>query len=427
MSKVSDRVNSLIQRSGMSVMWTSSASLNRFQRGIQTDFSGVIGQLNNVYYPLVSNLVGELDNRDIDVFDLGLSGNTLYADVEATSGSGTYLYDTTLDRRKSIKESIDTLGTAIDSLTATTLSLAQQDWPGDIFLDQLESFQSSIASTEASLVQLKQDTYGSGYTLYGSGNAIQDYPLAQYIDALGAFFGGFPSTGITYTDTFPTLTFTVPISSISFDVNIGQSNVTDLTTNLSAIRTFVGMNTAASTTVYSDHGTITYVSDGDSLEKSIQVLDDQLNSIVSDVLLTKTAFTDTSYYTLTTDGGAVTSSNIVVLPNHTSAWVSVDWVTFYSDGGSTQRTAGGRLNALVYRVGATVTVVDYSASEMTDSGASADETTIATASTVAVPKIIASGTVTGGVEFQIALTTGAGTPTVASARVRYTTVTNTGP
>jgi hypothetical protein len=423
MSNVSDIASTLVQRSGMTVAWTSTASLNRFQNAIQTDIAGLIGQINTVYYPLISSLVTD----NVDVFDLGLSGNTLYSDVEATTGSGRYLYSADLNRKLSIKESIDALGTAIDSVAATTLATATTDWPGDTFLESLDAFQSSIDTQQANLVQLKVDTFGSEYSLNGDGIGILSYPLSQYVDALGVFFSGFPVTGNTYTSTFPTLTFSVPISSLTFDVTIAQSSITDLSTDLGSIRSFVGMATVSETPTYSDHGDITYVSDGQSLEEAIQVLDEQISSVVSDLLVTKNAFTDTSYYTLTTDGAAVTSSNILVLPQHSAGWLNIDWVTMYSDGGGTQRTAGGTLYALAYRTTGAVTVVDYSRSEMTDSAANAGELTIATAATVAAPKLITSGTVTGGVEFQLALTTGAGNPTKAVARIRYTTVTNTGP
>jgi hypothetical protein len=241
-----------------------------FSNNVRADLASIFDQLNTVYYPLVNVLMSE---QTLNALDYGLSGNVIKTHITADAASADAYWDAALARGRTIKETIDVLLSEIARLEnlITELSDASKFDDTEIWAE--------LDEQNLDLAQLAKDTMGPNYTLDGDGNANLTYSVAQALDALGAFFTGWPGTGNTYTSTFPSLTLQVLLSSIVIDTTLPESTITDLTTHLAAIRTFVGMDTATdSTPDYSAHGAVTVVSDGMSLEEAIQALDANLGT-----------------------------------------------------------------------------------------------------------------------------------------------------
>lgn len=119
MATLVDSLETITQRTGAAFDLTNPEARNRFLIALQHDFAGVIDQLNNVYHPIV-------DGLSQAVIEDGLSGNTVYTDPTATVGSATAYYDITLERPRTIKETIDVLLTDIAAIqNSVTILLTQ--------------------------------------------------------------------------------------------------------------------------------------------------------------------------------------------------------------------------------------------------------------------------------------------------------------
>lgn len=243
-----------------------------FSNNVRADLASILDQLNTVYYPLVNALMSE---QALNALDFGLSGNVIKTHVQADAASAEAYWDDTVSRARTIKETIDVLLAEIARLESliSELSDAAQFDDSEIWAE--------LSEQDLDLRQLAKDTMGSSYTLDGDGNANLTYSLAQALDAIGAFFTGWPGTGNTYTSTFPSLTLSVLLSQVVLDTTIPQSTITDLVADLATIRTYVGMdNSSDSTPDYTAHGAVTYILDGDSLEEAIQKLDAAINGLL---------------------------------------------------------------------------------------------------------------------------------------------------
>lgn len=266
MSRFSDELSSLIQRSGIDTgRMRTEMERAAFATNVRKDISSIMYQVNVVYKELVKSLSAE---EALDALDYGISGNVIYSHVRASSADGELYYSSTLGRALTIKESLDRLVSEITRLENELAQAVERDEYDDAILV------SDIEENRLNLDQVVADTFGGDYALDNDGNSNLSYPLAEAIDAIGAFFTGYPVTGITHTGSFPTLSLTVLLSDVVVDTTLAQSAITNLPTHLSAIRTFTGMNTATSTTDYSSYGgSLDVVSNGDSLEQAIWKLD----------------------------------------------------------------------------------------------------------------------------------------------------------
>ena len=236
-----------------------------FSKNVKTDLAVIINQLNSVYKPLVETLASEFN---LDALDYGLSGNIIFTHINATPASALAFYDTSLNRPRTIKETVDVLISEVARLE-TEISRGVDPVEYD---DSL--LRSAIDRNELNLQQLKKDTVGSNYTFDNDGLADLTYPLSQHIDAIGSFFSNFPTTGNTYSGTYPSLALEVLLSQVTIDTTLPQSTITNLSNDLTNIRNFIGMATVGPELPnYSDHGSISVVSDGDTLEQAIQKLD----------------------------------------------------------------------------------------------------------------------------------------------------------
>lgn len=232
-------------------------------RDINTDLSGIAQQINTIYKPLVNGLA---QFEGLVPLELGISGNIIYANQEANSASSAAFWDSSIKRKRTVKESFEYL-------------LSEQNRLEDLF-EALESQTTDLSDVlanlsviELNLDQIIKDSFGNNYSLDNDGNADLIYSLAQTLDAIGSLFTGYESTGLTYDLTYPSLSLTVNLSDINVDTTLPQSAIEDLGTNLSAIRTFIGMATVSDTPDYDDYGMMTVLVNGWSLERGIAELD----------------------------------------------------------------------------------------------------------------------------------------------------------
>lgn len=196
---LSSDLETLVQRTN-----SSSALLTKSQRiahtsAVKDDLANVIRQLNVVYKPLVGTLAS-LDA--LEALDYGISGNVIFTHINATSASAVAYYDTGLDRARTIKETIDVLLAEIARIENSINIIANDERYDDTELRAL------VQQNNLDLDQIVADAFGGDYTLDGDGLADLNYSLAQIVDAMGALFTNYQSTGITYSSSYPTLSLT---------------------------------------------------------------------------------------------------------------------------------------------------------------------------------------------------------------------------
>jgi hypothetical protein len=285
-------LDTLSQRTG-----SSSGALEtvqeriQFQDSIRIDLAAMIGQMNVVYYPLFNSLS---KITGLDALDYGLSGNVIFSHINATAADASIYYSTSLVRALTIKESMDVLLTEIARLENeinNNLTVLAYDDTAVAAVGSLNT---------ANLTQLRLDSMGSNYTFDADAQADLTYPLSQHIDAIGALMSGFPGTGNTYPGVYPALSLLFLASAITFDTTIAPSNITGLTTVLSNIATFTGMDGPADTTP--TYSSTNVVVDGTSLETAIGALDTAVFAVSgSSVFATAANVTSNSPGTLATD------------------------------------------------------------------------------------------------------------------------------
>jgi len=265
-NKLSDEVKALTQRTGTNTgRLRTEQERSAFSANVRADLASIIYQLNVVYKPLIEKL-SSTDN--LNALDFGLAGNVMFTHIAATEADAFAYYDASLVRPRTIKETIDVLLSELARLENLVEVVEGADEYDDTELRNL------IAGNSLDLEQLAKDAMGDEYTLDGDGEANLVYSLAQAVDAIGAFFSGYPGTGNTYTDAYPPLSFSVLLSDVVIDTTLPITTISGLFAQLSAIRNFIGMATVGpESPVYSDHGSTTIVSDGDSLEQAIAALD----------------------------------------------------------------------------------------------------------------------------------------------------------
>lgn len=265
--KLTDELQSLVQRSGTNTgrMRTESERA-AFADNVRKDIAAIVYQLNTVYKTLVEVMSSA---QDLNALDYGLSGNVVYTHIRATAADAEAYWTEELSRARTIKETIDVLLAEIARLENEIQQALDSDEYDDTELRSL------IQGNSLDLKQLAHDTMGSGYTLDGDGLPNLSYSVSQALDAIGAFFSGYPGSGNTYVTSYPALSLSVLLSEITIDTTLDQTVITGLPTDLAAIRTFIGMDDASdSTPDYSTYGgSLVDVADGDSLEEAIWKLD----------------------------------------------------------------------------------------------------------------------------------------------------------
>lgn len=184
------------QRTGGSGGLRSDAERIAFQNAVKQDIANISDQLNSVYYQLVKNLAQE---PNLNALNYGITGNVIFTDINAQDGQSGVFWDSVNQRGKTLKESIDTLITQISLVSAaSTVTIPEFDD---------SELQSDIENLGFDIQQIVEDGFGGDYTLNGSGSSELVFSLAQHINALGAFFAGFPGLGIDFTSsaTYPGL------------------------------------------------------------------------------------------------------------------------------------------------------------------------------------------------------------------------------
>lgn len=271
MAKINSVQELLVQRTTRTGSLETSEGRNLFKASVQADIANLVSQHNQVLYPLLSSLRSR--NDVFNALETGIGGNSLYSYITATAADGTVYWDSVNARPRSLKESIDVILAELNRLDNSIIALT--DFP-EYDDTALSAF---ITQTDNNLRQLTKDTMGTVYSLDDDGAPDLTYPLSQHIDALGGLFSGFPGTGNTYSDTYPDISLSVNLTDINVDGQLPSSAVAGLDSELTAIRTFIGKDSAGAVLPnYSDYGELYYIEDEDSLEKSIQLLDKALAS-----------------------------------------------------------------------------------------------------------------------------------------------------
>jgi hypothetical protein len=297
MPKLDDTLETVIQRTGStSGNPVNEAEAAAFRAGIRLDVTSIMNQINNVYYPLFNSLSKV---TQLDALDFGITGNVLFTHVNATAADADAYWDSTQGRVRTIRETIDVLLVELANLEN---QITTSSTPASTYDDS--ALVSSIGINQLNLTQLRRDTVGENYGFDNDALADLTFPLAQHLDALGAFFTGFPTSGLTYPDTYPTLALSVNLSDINVDTTIPISGITNLATQLATIGSFVGMSSSSdSAPTYSAHGALSHISDGQDLELAVYTLDAALAGFSG-------AFTTTSGVT-SNAGGTYASDDFV--------------------------------------------------------------------------------------------------------------------
>jgi len=266
-----DELRTLNQRSGSnSGRLATDAERAAFVSNVKKDIAALMYQHNVVSKPLFDAL-SSLNGAN--ALAKGISGGVVFTDVDADAASAEAYYSPDMARARTIKETVDVLLSELSRLENELQQVVQFQAYDD------SDLRSAIGVNELDLVQLATDTQGDQYTLDGDGQADLNYSLSQAIDAIGAFFSGFPGTGNTYSASYPALALSVLLSDVVIDTTIPQSAVTDLPADLGYIRTFIGMATSGpETPVYSAHSANVYLTDGWSLEKALATLDSAIGT-----------------------------------------------------------------------------------------------------------------------------------------------------
>lgn len=305
MAKLEDTLEEVSVRTGSVNLINTPAKRKRFQNHVRTDLSSLMSQWNTVSYVLFNQL-SKVDG--IDALEKGLCGNTIYTHIDATSlDYGLAYWDPGLSRKRTIKETIDVLLGEISRLENSIVTQI------DVTPYDDSTILSLIGTNIQDLLQLMRDTMGEPgpYTLNGNGLPTLTHPISQHIDNILALLTGGPVGGTgngAYTTPYPALA-------------LEQVNVDGLSTDLTAIRTFIGMDTVGASPVYTDHGPVTIVGDGDSLELAIQKLDGYAANTQTFVTVTNESITLANSRQL-----AGTASNISLTDNGAASTIDIDLI-----------------------------------------------------------------------------------------------------
>jgi hypothetical protein len=268
-------ISSLVQSTGAnSGTLSSPTQRSSFLRNVKADIARIVSQHNNVVYPVFRTLRSG-PTRD-DAIALGIEGRTITTFGAATASGAECYWNSTIKAPASIKETIDTLISELSRLENLIAAFES----GQTFDDT--SIWQALYCLQFNDAQLAKDAFGTNYGLDCDGNDNLTYPLAQHLDAIGAFFNNYPGTGLTYPDSYPSLQLQILSSEIAWQPStVPMTSVIGLNTSLQAIVQFTGMASFADNSPnYGAHvPALTWISNGDSLEKAIALLDQKVETI----------------------------------------------------------------------------------------------------------------------------------------------------
>lgn len=307
--KLSDKLQSIVQRSSGSNTLNTVNDRSRFAKSVSDDLSAIIYQLNNVHLPLVNKLVDE------NAVDNGISGTVILTNLNADKSYENTYWNATVQRPCTIKETIDVI---LDRLSEQQNN---NDSADNNSIDE-DAIYGSIEVNELNLQQLAADTMGS-YTFNDDGEATKEYPLAQAIDAIGAFFTGFPGTGNRYLGLYPTLTLTVNLSDVVIDTQLPMGVISNLSSYLNYMRIFTGMGSVGPETPnYTAYGgSLNNIIDGENLEKSIWRLDQAASTLTFQQVYDNGSFGSAGSLSLLNSKGPIILREDAVVPiGYTLKW-----------------------------------------------------------------------------------------------------------
>ncbi|MHA2062814.1 MAG: hypothetical protein ACXABY_00295 [Candidatus Thorarchaeota archaeon] len=240
-------VNSIIPKSRFRRFTQSGVfSAPRFNRTIE-ELTQELQELqafhNDTLVPLLSGLPRGADDDEfpsigssIDPLSNGLSGDQIWSDDNATSTSDDILWSSTDNRKLTLKESLISLSSRVNSNFATVQDLINAVDAGVSSYSRsyigLKAFDSTLSSDSSSmdgrisvndldLDQVKLDSFGSSYALDGDGNANLNYPVLQLLDALlDQHNGAAYKSGFTWGST---ITLTSGTASLNDTLDVGNT------------------------------------------------------------------------------------------------------------------------------------------------------------------------------------------------------------
>ena len=262
---LSSTISTLTQNSAAIGTLSNREDMQRFRELVEEDIAKVYAQVNNVYYPVLSVLNDDAIN--------GLFADYVQTYSAATTDSLDIYWSQSAARALSIKETFDVMLSRVIEIDNRLTSLAMSVNNST----DLSSLQSDVSQLTNRVSQLSADTFEGNYAWTGSSSGALTYSVIQAVEALGTFFAGWPGLGVTsFSNTFPTLSLTVLLSTITLDTTIASSTITDLDTWLANIYSYTGMGSGVvGSPTYSAHGTLVDVSDGQPLDQAVGILDDQ--------------------------------------------------------------------------------------------------------------------------------------------------------
>lgn len=266
-----------------------STFVYNWQKILYPLLKGPEGSPYQTYSGMRSKPWAEYDSLD-SVFG-GIHGWTLTAEPWATEDSIPALWDPINKQPHSITGALYYLSEKIESLAFDESMFTIPEF------DDSE-LQASINCLDKNLTTIFKDVYGCGYKMDCDGNRDQEYSLYTHIyQIFDQLIDGGPNISVddTCENNYPTMSIYMPTSALTYDVKIPSTEVSgycfnNLQLELRTISTYTGMNCDISP-LYSQFGSLTYISDGSTFLKSIYDLDNALSNFSSTKTLQE-AYTD---------------------------------------------------------------------------------------------------------------------------------------
>lgn len=281
-------IREVYQQTGALMALDTFADKNLLVRSLKSFESNYVFNWQSIIYPIFAGPKNSIYRKysgfrsspwaEYDVLDEtygGISGWTVTAEPWASENSLPALWDEVNKQPHSITGALYYLAKRVEDISSQTESLVEFDD---------SEISGSIACLENNLETIFQDVYGCNYSMDCDGEKQRTFSLSTHIAAMLSKFKNAPTVpvGSSCEKAYPSLSFDILASELTWDIFIEQALVTNLVTDLSAIRLFIGMSSSESSPTYTDYvDPLTYINDGDSLEEAIAILDDAVGNLSS--------------------------------------------------------------------------------------------------------------------------------------------------
>lgn len=152
----------------------SSEQLNDAFEELGADLSLIGSEWNNYLIPLLSTIPDGTDDADVNAFDDGLDGRTLYVDSDATDTVNSDYYNDTDERPNTVEEQFDAVYTYVDDSVAAS-----------------EQYDTAAKSSNYTVESTESDKI-----FYNSGVSKPTLTLPDGIDGAGVSFIFYVTSGV---------------------------------------------------------------------------------------------------------------------------------------------------------------------------------------------------------------------------------------